>query len=113
MTEITAGVELNIDIKENARGFEFGLSLSKGQKEKEYLTTIFDAQEVASGKLIKVWRESGEQKASIVLTDGTKHQLTNTKTKHYMEKDRITRKDWIQWAVDLAGSFANFSDNAK
>ena len=113
MTKIASGLEVNIDIKENARGFEFVLSLSQGQKEKEYLTTIFDAQEVASGKLIKVWRESGEQKASIVLTDGTEHQLTNTRTKHYREKDRITRKDWIKWAVDLAGSLAAFSESAN
>ena len=113
MTEITAGVELNIDIKENARGFEFGLSLSKGQKEKEYLTTIFDAQEVANGKLIKVWRESGEHKASIVLTDGTQQHLSNTRTRHYRERDRISRKDWINWAVELAGSLTNLSDTAN
>ena len=109
-------MELNIDIKENARGFEFGLSRSQGggkAGQKEYLATIFDAQEVANGKLIKVWRESGEHKASIVLTDGTQQQLSNTRTRHYRERDRISRKDWINWAVELAGSLTNLSDTAK
>ena len=108
-------MEVNIDIKENARGFEFGLSLSKGGGEagqKEYLATMFDAQEVAKGKLIQVWRESGEDKASIVLTDGTEQPLTNTRTMHYREQDRINSKTKMTWAVDCFGSLANIASTA-
>ena len=115
VTEMVAGVEVNIDIKENTRGFEFGLSLARGgrgamKSENEYLTTMFDAQEVAKGKLIKVWREFGKYKASIVLTDGTEQRLTNTRTQHFRELDRITSKDLINWAVDLAGSLTGLSN---
>ena len=80
---MAAGVEKNIEIKENTRGFEFGLTTGGGQS--ELRATMFDAQEVAKGKLIKIWRESGEEKASIVLTDGTEQQLTNTRTVKYRE----------------------------
>ena len=72
-----------------------------------------EVEEVANGKLIKVWRESGEHKASIVLTDGTQQHLSNTRTRHYRERDRISRKDWINWAVELAGSLTNLSDTAN
>ena len=90
--ELAAGAEKNIVIKKNPEGFEFGLSVAKenaGQNQTEYLATMFDAQEVAKGKLIKVWRESGEDKASIVLTDGTEQPLINTRTIRYREQDRI------------------------
>ena len=94
MLELAAGAEKNIEIKENIRGFEFGLSVAREkavQDETEYLATMFDAQEVAKGKLIKVWRESGEDKASIVLTDGTEQPLINTRTIHYSKQDRVNR----------------------
>ena len=107
--ELAAGVEMNIEIKKNERGFEFGLSVATGgggagQNQKEYLATIFDAQEVANGKLIKVWMESGEHKATIVLTDGTEHPLKATRTKHYREIDRMSRKDWLDWGARITGS---------
>ena len=111
--ELAAGAEKNIVIKKNPEGFEFGLSVAKenaGQNQTEYLATMFDAQEVAKAKLIKVWRESGEYKASIVLTDGTEQRLTNTRTQHFRELDRITSKDLINWAVDLAGSLTGLSN---
>ena len=107
---MAAGVEKNIEIKENTRGFEFGLSVATekaGQNQKEYLATMFDAQEVAKGKLIKVWRESGEDKASIVLTDGSEQPLMNTRTVHYREADRINRKDKINWARDFFAPVAS------
>ena len=96
--ELAAGAEKNIVIKKNPEGFEFGLSVAKenaGQSQTEYLATMFDAQEVAKGKLIKVWRESGEDKASIVLTDGTEQPLINTRTVQYREQDRINKKTRI------------------
>ena len=105
---MAAGVEKNIEIKENTRGFEFGLSVATeraGQNQTEYLATMFDAQEVAKGKLIKVWRESGEDKASIVLTDGTEQQLTNTRTVHYRKQDRM--------ALDFFGSVVNIHGNVE
>lgn len=92
------GVQMNIEIRENTRGFEFGLSEATeggGAGQNEYKATMFHAQEVANGKLIKVWRESGEDKATIVLTDGTEHPLTNTRTVHYREEDRIDRKSVV------------------
>ena len=92
--ELAAGAEKNIVIKKNPEGFEFGLSVAKenaGQNQTEYLATMFDAQEVAKGKLIKVWRESGEDKASIVLTDGTEQPLINTRPIHYSKQDRVNR----------------------
>jgi len=107
--ELTGGVEKNISIKENEMGFEFGLSVATGGGEagqREYKATMFDAQEVAKGKLIKVWRESGEDKAIIVLTNGTEQLLTNTRTVHYREEDRINRKYKIDKAVALAGPVA-------
>ena len=84
---MAAGAENNIEIKKNTRGFEFGLTGGEGtgQNQKEYQATMFNAQEVANGKLIKIWRESGEEKASIVLTDGTEQQLINTRTVKYRE----------------------------
>ena len=114
---MAGGVEKNIEIMENKRGFEFGLSAvtgcgGAGQIEKEYLVTVFDAQEVAKGKLIKVWRESGEEKASIVLTDGTEQPLTNTRTLHYRDQDRINTKTKMNWAVDLFGALADITSTA-
>ena len=111
--ELAAGVERNIEIKENAMGFEFGLSVATGgQNSKEYLATMFDAQEVAKGKLIKVWRESGEDKASILLTDGTEQPLTNTRTVHYRDQDRVNTKTKINWALDFFSSVANIASTA-
>lgn len=103
---MAAGVEKNIEIKKNSRGFEFGLTGGggTGESQKEYQATMFNAQEVANGKLIKVWRESGAEKASIVLTDGTEHQLINTRTVKYREADRINRKTGINWALDFFAS---------
>ena len=101
---LSPGVEANIEIKKNRRGFEFGLCVPAGGGVTEYRATMFDAQKVADGKLIKVWRESGEYKASVVLTDNTEHHLKNTRTKHYREPDRISRKDWLNWTVDITGS---------
>ena len=102
--EFSAGDEKNIEIKKNRRGFEFGLCVAKGagQNEKDYRATMFDAQELADGKLIKVWRESDQCKASVVLTDNTEQPLSNTRTKHYRESDRVSRKDWLNWAVRVA-----------
>ena len=106
---------MNIEIKENTRGFEFGLSVATekaGQTQTEYLATMFDAQEVAKGKLIKVWREAGEDKASIVLTDGSEHSLMNTRTVHYREADRINRKTKINWARDFFVAVAGVASSS-
>ena len=97
-----AGEEKNIEIKENKRGFEFGLSVGNPQNQQVYLATMFDAQEVDKGKLIKVSRESGGYKASILLTVGTEQPLTNTRTKTYREEDRINRKYMIDKAIAAA-----------
>lgn len=107
--ELAAGVEMNIEIKKNERGFEFGLSVATGGGEggqREYKAKMFDAEEVAKGKLIKVWRESGEDKASIVMTTGIEQPLRNTRTVHYREEDRINRKYKIDKAVQIAGIVA-------
>ena len=72
---------------------------------------MFDAQEVAKGKLIKVWRESGEDKASIVLTDGSEQPLMNTRTVHYREADRINRKTGINRALDFFASVSGINVN--
>ena len=106
---MAAGVEKNIEIKKNARGFEFGLSVPEGDGEagqKGYKATMFDAQELAKGILIKVWRESGADKAAIVLVDGTEQQLENKRTVQYREEDRINRKYKIDKSVALADSVA-------
>ena len=102
---------------ENKRGFEFGLSVATrcggaGQNQNEYKATMFDAQEMDKGKLILVWSESGEYKASIVLTDGTEQPLTNTRTVHYRDQDRINTKTKINWAVDLFGALADITSTA-
>ena len=115
MVQLAAGEEKNIEIKENTRGFEFGLSVATGGGEagqKEYKATMFDAQEVAKGKLIKVWRESREEKASIVLVDGTEQPLTNTRTLHYRDQDRINTKTKMNWAVDIFGALADITSTA-
>ena len=107
--ELAAGVEKNIVIKKNEEGFEFGLSVATGGGEagqKEYKATMFDAQELAKGILIKVWRESGADKAAIVLVDGTEQQLENKRTVQYREEDRINRKYKIDKSVALADSVA-------
>ena len=113
--ELAGGVEKNIVIKKNEMGFEFGLSVATGGGEagqREYKATMFDAQEVAKGKLIKVWRESGEDKASIVLTDGTEQPLTNTRTIHYRDQDRINSKTRINMALDFFGSVAGIASTS-
>ena len=78
-----------MEIKENRRGFEFGLNMGSLQTQQVYLATMFDAQEVDKGKLIQVSRESSGFKASIVMTNGSEQSLSNTRTKHYREVDRI------------------------
>ena len=106
--------------RKNTRGFEFGLCVVPGAgqnsrtdgSQKEYLATMFDAQEVVKGKLIKVWRQSGAHKASIVLTDGTEQPLINTRTVHYREQDRVSSKTKINWAVEFFGSVANIASTA-
>ena len=118
--ELAAGVEKNIEIKKNTRGFEFGLCVvtgagqnsRTGESQKEYLATMFDAQEVVKGKLIKVWRQSGAHKASIVLTDGTEQPLINTRTVHYREQDRVNSKTKINWALEFFSSVANIASTA-
>ena len=102
MVQLLAGEEKNIEIRENSRGFEFGLSVGTQQNKQEYQATMFDAQEVDKGKLIQVSRESSGYKASIVLTVGTEKQLGNTRTKHYREEDRINRKYMIDKAIAAA-----------
>ena len=113
---MSAGEEKNIEIKKNTSGFEFGLCVASegegaagSQKEKEYWATMFNAQEVTCGKLIKVWRESGEYKVTIVLTDNTEHPLKNTRTKHYREIDRMSRKDWLDWGARITGSMTKLT----
>ena len=92
VVQLAAGEKKNIEIKENSRGFEFGLSVDTAQNQQGYMATMFDAQELDKGKLIKVSRESGQYKARILVTDGTEHPLTNKRTKHYRQEDRINLK---------------------
>ena len=107
-----AGDKKNIDLKSTSKGFEFGLCLPTGgadgaaETEKGYLATMFNAQQVAGGKLIKVGRDSAGYKVSIVLTDNTEHTLTNRRTKHYRESDRISSKDWLKWTADIMSAIA-------
>ena len=101
VVQLAAGEEKNIEIRENSQGFEFGLSVGSQQNQKEYMATMFDAQEVDKGKLIKVSREASGFKASIVLTIGTEQALSNKRTKHYREADRINRKYKIDKAVEI------------
>ena len=110
MSALAAGAEKNIEIKENIRGFEFGISVAAkkaGRDETEYLATMFYTKEVTKGKLIKVWRESGEDKALIVLTDGTERPLIDTRTVHFREQDRINKKTRIKRNVQFFGSVAD------
>ena len=102
MALLLAGEKKNIEIKKNRIGFEFGLNMGSLQTQQVYLATMFDAQEVDKGKLIQVSRESSGYKASILLTVGTEHQLTNTRTKTYREEDRINRKYKIDKAIEAA-----------
>ena len=106
---MAAGVEKNIEIKKNTRGFEFGLSVATGGGGAGHDATMFDAQEVDKGKLIKVWRDSGNYKASIVLTLGTEQPLTNTRGKHYREEDRINRKYKIDKAMEAGKIIATIA----
>ena len=99
MAQLDAGEGKTIEIKKNRRGFEFGLCEPKEGAE-DYQATMFDAQEVANGKLIRVSRETGF-KATIVRTDGPDQLLTNTRAKQYREQDRINRKYMIDKAVKI------------
>ena len=47
-----------------------------------------------------------EIEGSIVLTDNTEHTLSNGRTKHYRESDRMSRKDWLKWTADIMSSVA-------
>jgi len=105
VVQLAAGEEKNIEIKENKRGFEFGLCEATGgggaEQNHGYMATMFDAQKVANGKLIKVSRESDQYKVSIVPTVGLEKALTNSRPKHYREEDRINRKYLIDKATKI------------
>ena len=103
VVQLASGEGENLGMR---REMEFDLSVATGgevaeQNQKEYLATMFDAQKVANGKLIKVSRESEQYKVSIVPTVGPEEALTNSRAKQYREEDRINRKYKIDKAVKI------------
>ena len=114
---LSAGDKLRIPIKENKRGFEFGLipaetSSPSVSGKREYNATMFDSQALANLTVFNVWASSGGFKASAVSTDETEKPLENTRTKQYRESDRICLKYKLDKVVEIFSTATNIATTA-
>ena len=98
----------NITIKQNKeRKFMFGLfSLTDLNQTQDHVqVNLFDAQQALNAMKISIWRSdpSGKIEASMFLTDEADPQpLESSGTKHFREKERISKKDWLGWILPQA-----------
>ena len=103
---INPGSSNNITIKQNSdKKFMFGPFSARDLKnEKDQVhVNLFDAQKAVNVTKIKIWRTAGKFEASMFLTDGADPQpLESTETKHFREKERISKKDWLGWILPQA-----------
>ena len=80
---LMAGTSLRIKVRENKKGFEFGLLPAKAGNLKDYKAVMFDARAVVNVKFFNIAGSSGEFKVLAVSTDETETELKNTRTKQY------------------------------
>ena len=103
---INPGSSVNITIKQNSdKKFMFGPFSAKdlNQEKDQVHVDLFDAQKAVNVTKIHIWRTAGKFEASILLTDEAYTQpLESSGTKHFREKERISKKDWLGWIVPKA-----------
>ena len=105
---INPGTGINVTIKQNKEGrFKFGpFSLTDLMHGKDNVqVNLFDAQQALNAMKISIWRSdpSGKIEASMFLTDEADPQpLESSGTKHFREKERISKKDWLGWILPQA-----------
>ena len=85
---LRAGTSLRIKVKENKKGFEFGLitATAEAGNLKDYKAVMFDARAVVNVKFFNIAGSSGEFKVLAVSTDETETELKNTRTKQYLRE---------------------------
>ena len=105
---ISPGKKLWIQIKENNRGFEFGLISSQGagsSDEREYHATMFNFEAYRDTvTMFNVFGSTGGFEASAICTDGNNVTLENPRSEHYRESDRISPMYIVGRVMQLAGT---------
>ena len=96
---LRAGTSLRIKVRENKKGFEFGLITAEAGNLKDYKAVMFDARAVVNVKFFNIAGSSGEFKVLAVSTDETETELKNTRTKQY---PREAGHDGVSVVVDNA-----------
>ena len=103
---INPGSSVNLTIKQNSdKKFLFGPFSAKdlNQGKDQVHVNLFDAQKAVNVTKINIWRTAGKFEASMLLTDESDPQpLESSGTKHFREKERISKKDWLGWILPQA-----------
>ena len=71
---LRAGTSLRIKVKENKKGFEFGLITAEAGNLKDYKAVMFDARAVVNVKFFNIAGSSGEFRVFAVSTEGDKKE---------------------------------------
>ena len=103
---INPGSSDNITIKQNSdKKFMFGPFSARdlNQEKDQVNVNLFDAQKAVNVTKIKIWRTAGKFEASMFLTDEADPQpMESSGSKHFREKERISKKDWFGWILPQA-----------
>ena len=114
---IHPGAKLIIQIKENKRGYEFGVILAidyypqigspaatalANPETKTFTTLMFDCM-IVDVERFKIWGSYGDYNAAAIKFDQTEKVLQNTRIKHYLEEGRVNKKDIIDIVKRLCG----------
>ena len=103
---INPGSSVNITIKQNSdKKFMFGPFSARdlNQEKDQVNVNLFDAQKAVNVTKIKIWRTAGKFEASMFLTDEADPQpMESSGSKHFREKERISKKDWFGWILPQA-----------
>ena len=103
---INPGSSVNITIKQNSdKKFMFGPFSARdlNQEKDQVHVNLFDAQKAVNVTKINIWRSSSKCEASMLLTDEAAPQpMESSGTKHFREKERISKKDWLGWILPQA-----------
>ena len=102
---IKKGGEKMMEVKPNSRKeYEFGLAAKTCHTEvkvgsREFQADMFNALQVAGGKMINIEIQNNQRIVSLVTVDGREHQLDMKRMKSFKDEDRITSKNWLSWIV--------------
>ena len=94
-----------MEVKPNSRKeYEFGLAAKTCHTEvkvgsREFQADMFNALQVAGGKMINIEIQNNQRIVSLVTVDGREHQLDMKRMKSFKDEDRITSKNWLSWIV--------------